>query len=68
MVAAAVVAHAMMVAVAGTKGYKADDGEAYFDEIVHIRCFLLVNVYIKVSEQLKITINKVNVKIKVIKI
>ena len=39
MVAAAVVAHAMMVAVAGAKGYKADNGEAYFDELVHICCF-----------------------------
>lgn len=36
VVAAAVVAHAMMVAVAGTKGYKAGNGEAYFDELVHI--------------------------------
>lgn len=68
MVAAAVVAHAMMVAVAGAKGYKADNGEAYFDELVHICCFLLVNVSIKVIEQLKITRNKPKVKRKVIKI
>ncbi len=37
VVASAVVAHDMMVTVAGAQGYETDDGEADFYELVH--CF-----------------------------
>lgn len=60
--------HAVVVAVAGAQGYNAYYGKAPFDEFIHIFCFSIVNVNIKVVEQLKITRNKTKVKKKVIKI